>query len=782
MIFVKNNIFHLQTKDTSYIMRVEDTKHLVLEYYGQRISLLENYEALYNKWTCGPGCSVIVDKELSKITNLDILTLEASTTGKGDYNSPSIILNNDDGYVFNFLFEKYVINKNKTISTLNNFPTPHKIDEELIITLVDKASDISIDLHYLVFSDSNIIARNIVIQNHAKKDVHILKAMSYELAINDNDFEVINLYGGWSGETKKEFTDIKHGLLVNDSKTGSSSNRHNPFFMLKNKEATFNNGDVYAFNLIYSGNHYESIEKSNLSQVRIMGGISPFCFDYVLKENENFETPYAVLTYSASGLNGASQNMHKFVNNSIIPSNYANKARPILINNWEATYFKFTQAKLLSIAKKAKECGIELFVLDDGWFKNRNDDKGGLGNYEVNTKKLPSGLNGLAKKLNNLGLDFGLWFEPEMVSKDSDLFIKHPEYAISHPGFSLSEGRNQYCLNLTMKEVQDYIVDNVLATINSANIKYVKWDYNRPISDFYYKDNSGEFFYRYMIGFYNILRRVTEGAPKVLFEGCASGGNRFDLGVLSYFHQNWASDNTDGLERNYIQSGLFLGYPQSCIGAHVSVSPSQSALRNTSIDTRFNVAAFGLLGYELNLNELTSVEIKAVKNQVKFYKEHRELLQYGTLYQFSFMEKSNHSEWMVMNSDHSEAIYGYYNGLQVMNPKTTCVHLSSFKENSLYSFKLRPQEHNLKEFGSMINFVLPIHMDPNGFIMNEVSKHKTMEAEKEDYIVDGAMLNNGAIKLTQEWCGTGFDNTIRFLGDFGSRLYYIKETSKSTKK
>ncbi|MFA6755053.1 MAG: alpha-galactosidase [Bacilli bacterium] len=774
MIFYKNNIFCLSTTNTSYVIRIDETKHVLLEYYGNKINEQVSFEALFNKWSFGVGSSIINDKSLSKSASLDLLTLEVSTPGKGDYNSPSLILKNKNGYVYDFLFEKYEINKNP--KKLMHLPSPFDMDEELVIFLQDKGSKISLELHYVLSLQSDVISRNIVIKNTSKDDVNILKAMSMELTINNNDYEVINLYGGWSGECKKEISPIKHGTLINDSKNGSSSNRHNPFFMVKNKEATLNYGEVLAFNLVYSGNHYESIERNFVDQVRIETGISPYCFDYLLKVGEVFETPFEVMTYSNNGINGASQNMHNFINNHIVNKNFKNIERPILVNNWEATTFDFNENKLLKIAKIASNCGIELFVLDDGWFKGRDNDNAGLGDYEVNKKKLPHGLDGLAKRINKLGMKFGLWFEPEMVNADSDLYRAHPDYIVKHPDFVPSEGRNQFCLDLTKKEVQDYIILNVNNVISSANISYVKWDYNRPISDFYIDNGkSGEFFYRYILGLYRILKEITIKNKDVLFEGCSSGGNRFDLGMLCYFPQTWASDNTDALERNYIQSGLYLGYPLSTIGAHVSDAPSHSVLRNTPFDTRFNVASFGDLGYELDLTDCSPIEIKAIKEQVKFYKEHRKLLQYGNFYQFSFMEKENHSEWMVLSNDKKEAIIGYFNGLQKINPSVTFLTGEDFNDDWTYKITVRHQEHNLKEFGGFINTQTSVHLNPQGLLLNEISKRKTMSGETETYTVSGSMLNSRAIKLKQEWSGTGFDDSVRLLGDFGSRLYYIKK-------
>ena len=773
MILYKNNVFYLETELNSYILRVDETKHIVNEYYGSKVSNNIDPLPIFNKWTYGFGNQVIYDKEINPLKSLDLSTLELSTTGKGDFNEPSLILKNKDGYIFDFLYDSYLIT-NK-ITKLKKLPTPHDGDQELIIFLKDKINNIDIEMHYIVFYKANVIARNIIIKNNSGNDLFLLKCMSSMLVLNNDNYEVLSLYGTWSNECKREYIDVKHTQIIIDSKTGASSNRHNPFFMVKNKEATFNNGNVYAFNLIYSGNHYSSIEENHAKQVRIMSGISPLCFEYKLKSKETFETPFSVSTFSNKGINKASQNMHYFINNHVINGVYKNKIRPILINNWEATGANFNENKILKIAKTAKECGIELFVLDDGWFKGRNGDTGGLGDYEVDKKKLPHSLSGLAKKINKLGLDFGLWFEPEMINENSNLYRNHKDYVLKHPLFKASEGRHQLCLDLTKKEVQDYIIQNVSDVLKSANIKYVKWDYNRSISDFYIGNGlSGNFFYDYIVGFYRILSEITNQNKNVLFEGCSSGGNRFDLGVLSYFQQNWASDNTDAYDRNYIQSGLYLGYPLSTIGAHVSATPSHSSLRITPIETRFNVAAFGVLGYELDLNHLTKLELNYVKEQIKFYKKHRKLFQYGTFYQFSFMEKENHSEWMVLSEDKKEALIGYFNGVSNLMNGVTILKGADFIPEQMYSLEVRRQKHNIKVFGGLINTILPIRLNENGFIVNEISKHKDIEIENEKYLVDGRMLNSNAIKLKQEWNGTGFDDGIRLLGDFGSRIYHIK--------
>jgi alpha-galactosidase len=435
----------------------------------------------------------------------------------------------------------------------------------------------------------------------------------------------------------------------------------------------------------------------------------------------------------------------------------------------------FKEANLKAIIRSAKKLNLEMFVLDDGWFGRRTDDTKGLGDYNVNKKKLSQGLKGIAKYANNNGLQFGLWFEPEMVNEDSLLFEEHPDWAIKADIRDASYGRNQLVLDLSRKEVQDYIIENVNHILDTNNITYVKWDMNRHISDvsstLYH---AGEVPHRYMIGLYRVLKEIIYTHPDVFFEGCASGGNRFDLGMLSYFDQIWTSDDTDAIERISIQSGYGLAYPLRCLSNHVSASPSHSVLRNTPLETRFNVALFGSLGYELDLSTLKGLEKKEIKEQIKFYKEHRKLIKDGTFYQLKDIKEDGYALWLVVAKDKSEAILGYYNGLQKMNPTIDEIKLYGLLEDKYYEFEVRHQEHNLHTFGGLVNQILPFKIDERGFIINTVSKFITLPGEKESYVLSGSALMNGALKLNSQWMGTGFNDSVRVLGDFGSRLYYIK--------
>ncbi len=773
MIYTNNNLFHLSTNETSLIIHVDESNHIVCDYYGFKIPTTNDYRGILEKWPFAYGSSVISNESVTKNTSLDLISLEYSSIGKGDYNEPSIIIKNEDGYVFDFTFDRFVSLKGEI--NLKTLPAPHGECEELVIYLSDKIENIAAELHYFVFEKANIIARNLVIRNRSNKDVSLLKAMSMQLEMINDDYELLNLYGGWACEANKSVQKINPGIYLNDSKTGFSSNRHNPFFVIKNKEATFNSGRVFGFNLIYSGNHYEMVELNTFNKLRIQIGINPYCFEKILGIGKDFVTPIAIMSFSDKGLNGLSQNMHYFVNEHIVPLTFKGKEHPIIINNWESTMFKFNESKIVSLAKEAKKYDIELCVLDDGWFGKRDDDHAGLGDYNVNSKKLPHGLDGLAKKINKLGLKFGLWFEPEMVNVDSDLYRAHPDWAIKCKNRVPSEGRNQLVLDLTREEVQVYILKSLNNILDSANISYIKWDMNRNISDMQdILGRNGEFYHNYMIGLYAILKELNLRHPDLFIEMCASGGNRFDLGMLCYASQIWASDNTDAVQRMKIQSGLYLGYPQSVISCHVCGTTSQSELRVIPLSTRFNVACFGSLGYEFNLKDIIPVEEKVCKSQIKFYKEHRNLFQYGELYQLSDIDNDNKVFWEVISKDREEAVIGYFNILQDINHGTTILKACNFIDDAKYQIDVVQQDLSYKTFGNLVNNVSKVHINENGKLMYFISHHFAMSGEKETYVVSGKMLNSFAVKLMQEWAGCGLSEKVRVLGDFGSRLFYIK--------
>ena len=773
MVKKQENVFLLNTNDLSYVFHADDTGLLIHDYFGKKINLV-NFETkpLSVKPSVAKGTSVIYDEAKNKELSMDNVPLEFSFPHKGDYKSTPVLLKNEKfGYVFDFKYDHAEV---KEPQKLEGLPTPHNANEELVVTLKDEKANVELELHYLVFEEANVICRNVVIKNNAELELSVLKALSYQLDLVNREFELITLSGGWASEMNQQKQQlIVEGKYSVESRTGFSSAKFNPFFMLKEKSANLDSGDVYSFNLIYSGNHLEEIELAHYGLLRVEAGINPFCFEHKLKQGESFVAPYAVLTYSDKGINGARLNMHHFTNNHVIPSQWNNTIRPLVINNWEATYFKFNESKLLSLAKDAKKYGAELFVLDDGWFGARNNDLAGLGDYDVNTSKLPGGLARISKKLHKLGLKFGLWFEPESVNEDSDCHREHPDWAVKCVDRLPSKSRHQLHLDLSKKEVQDYIIESVSKTLESAEIEFVKWDMNRNLSDITFNDyDAGEFYHRYILGLYRIIGELTTRFPNVLFEGCASGGNRFDLGILSYFPQIWASDDTDAHERLTIQSGYYLGYPQSTVSAHVSCSPSHQLLRHTPIDTRFNVAMFGVLGFELLFNELNKFEKKRCLALVDVYKKYRDVFQFGDYYELNGLS-DNFKKWQVLSKDKSRSVVGHFNVLQKTNAQDTFLDAKGLLEDKKYKVDVFPVEHNIHEFGGLINMLTPFHINPNGWFANLLSKKMTIPGEKDSYVVYGSVLNNRGLILNPEWTASGLNDGVRVLEDFGSRIYLI---------
>lgn len=681
----------------------------------------------------------------------------------------------DGTYVCDFVFDHHEIRKGTV--AMSSLPSAYGEENEcetLIITLKDKLFPVELLLYYTVFHETDTITRRVKLINHASEKIVLRKIMSFNLDILGYGYDVITLDGGWIKEANVHRRELGYGVTINDSTTGASSNRHNPGVILAKKGTMEDAGVCFGFNLIYSSNHYTAIERSNHDLIRIMSGINPHNFNWILEPEEEFESPEALMTFSSDGLNGLSNQMHDFVNHHIVRGEFRKKERPVIMNNWEATFFDFNQRKLVNLAKEAKKIGVELFVLDDGWFGERNDDRRGLGDFNVNMKKLPGGLDGLSRKIRELGMDFGIWVEPEMVNEDSDLYRKHPEYAVKVKGREPSLGRNQLVLDLCRKDVQDYIISQVNLLLHSTEISYVKWDMNRHISDMYSEavKHQGMFYHSYILGLYRVLKRITEENPKVLFESCSSGGNRFDLGMLSYMPQVWASDNTDPIERLKIQEGLSYFYPLSTIGAHVSQSPHQQTLRNTPLETRFNVAAFGLLGYELDLNELNLREKDEIKSQIAWYKKNRKLMQYGRFYRFD-KEKINRINFQVTDQNGKESVLGNFQILQEASPSFDVLMFKGLREDEKYEVTTLQQSMDLKYFGHLLKHVLPLKLKAEGHIMNEARKYYRLPNNKETYIAYGDMLGSG-IRINQQYMGTGYQKDTRILKDFGSQLMEVK--------
>lgn len=704
MIKKTDSIFEIQSENTSYIFKVLKTGQLENLYYGKSIRLL-NVKPLEEKRVEEYPNSVIYNKEDNTLY-LENACLEYSGIGKGDYRIPAYEIElPDSSFILDFKYESYEIYGGAEESTDLPFAVGSSNDAETLkITLKDAKEDIYLYLYYTVFYKCDVITRKAKVVNKTEKEIRIKRLMSSCLDLQEEKYSLITFDGAWARELHKNEKSLLPGIYENSSATGASSNRHNPFFMVKKEGAGETFGEVYGFNLIYSGNHFEALEVNPYSKLRILQGINPLNFNFTLNPSEEFMTPEAVMSFSYKGFDGLSTNMHYFIREHIVRGEWKYKERPILLNNWEGTYFNFNEDKLLKLASGAKDLGIELFVLDDGWFSRRNDDKSSLGDWVENKEKLPSGIKGLAEKIKEMGLMFGLWFEPEMISFDSNLYRNHPDFAVKIPGRNPSEGRNQLVLDLTREDVKDYVVESILKVIDSAPIDYVKWDMNRHMSDIYSLKlkNQGEFCHRYILGLYDILRRVCYSHPHILFESCSSGGNRFDLGMLAFMPQVWTSDDTDALERMYIQESASYGYPQSIIGAHVSTVPNHQTARVTPLETRFNVASFGLLGYELDINLLSHEEKDMIKEDIKFYKKYRKTLQFGSFKRLKSIYEGNKAAWMSVNSHKSEAVALDFTKLSVPNPSGDILKLRGIKEEEVYKVLRRDKNEEYEAFGDLL--------------------------------------------------------------------------------
>lgn len=758
----------ISTDKTSLVFYVNEIDKVTMAYYGKRLLHIDECQALIRKYPYNQGSSIDYSSKV-KALSLDHMKLISSTLGKGDFFSPSVSISNKETSIHDFTFASF--EKMNEISVLESLPFPHGIDEEVVIHLIDKATSVKEEIHYLISEKENVIGVYTVLINENSKDLTIEKLSSLQLPLINHDYEVWSSYGCWAGELNIQKQKVTRGKFVIESLCGSSSNRHNPFFLIKNSEANFYYGECYGFNLMYSSNFENSIEMDAFEDIRVQVGISSSGFHKKLKQNESFITPVALMSYSYEGINNLSHQFHDFINEHVIPVQFKNKERPIAYNNWEATGMKFTSSKILSLMKKAKKLGVELFVLDDGWFSTRNDDSHGLGNWEVNEKKLPGGLEKLSKEAEKLEMQFGIWMEPEMVNMDSDIYTEHPEYIIQDKYHQPSLGRNQLCLDLRKKEVQDFVYQSVSQVLKSGNISYLKWDYNRNISD--YDNRDGCFFYDYITGLYSVLKRLVDEFPSVLFENCASGGNRFDLGMLNYFAQSWMSDDTDSYQRSLIQEGGLLGYPLSVISNHVSCKTSNQMLRFTSLDNKFNIACLGVLGYELDLDDLSSLDIQVIQSQIDFYKKHRHVFQFGDVYQDRLYIDSEYKTFEI--TDGSSSLVIQCNKIQKPNPKEAHLTCHGLKEDRMYHYLTRKESIPLKKFGGLINYVTPFHINPEGVFIAMISKKKDMKSEVDEGVVSGSVLSSFGVPLAQEWSGVGYDEKVRLMSDFGTRLYLIEE-------
>lgn len=685
--------FHLYNNNISYIFKVLKDGTLGHLYFGKKIKHRDSFDHFIQ----------ITETEVPVSPNAldykrgfckDILSQEYPTYGNGDYREPAMVILQENGSrITNFTYDSYeIIDGKESLKGLPNTYVEH-LDEAKTLKIYLKDEEIGsiLTLSYTIYKDYDIVCRNAHIKNLSTNKIILERFLSASIDFKESDFDIVHLSGAWSRERHIEITSINQNKFVIDSKRGTSSVNSNPFIALKGKNTTEFSGDVYGFNLVYSGNHIEVVEKNYHNKLRVSIGINPFNFSWILEENEEFQSPEVVMSYSNLGMNNLSMNYHRLYRERLVRGIWRDKPRPILLNNWEATYFDFTEEKIINIAKKAKELGVELFVLDDGWFGTRNNDNNGLGDWWSNLDKIPNGVEGLSKEVEKMGINFGLWFEPEMVNKNSELYKNHPNWILQVPNRPNTPSRNQHTLDLGRQDVRDYLYNKISTILNNSKISYIKWDMNRPMtevwSELLHAKNQGEVFHRYILGLYELLDKLTSSFPHILFESCASGGNRFDPGMLYYMPQAWTSDDTDAIERIKIQYGTSLCYPISSMGAHVSAVPNHQTNRITTLKTRGNVAFFGAFGYELDLNKITDEEKKIVKKQIEFFKENRNLIQFGDFFRLvsPFEKKLNDAAWMVINREKTEAIVAKFKILSVPNGGYEHLKLTGLNNDLLYS-------------------------------------------------------------------------------------------------
>ncbi|WP_026881180.1 alpha-galactosidase [Clostridium akagii] len=657
----REKIIHLQTNKTSYVLQITETGHLAHIYWGRKVDTL-NFN---NKSIIASSSYDILDKEL----NYDVIPQEYPAYGNSDFRNPAFHVQLENGStICDLAYVSHKISKGKP--KLINLPGTYVENEEeadtLEIDLLDKLTGLNVVLSYTIFNELNAITRSVKFINKGKKNLKLLRALSMSMDFDNDNYDMLQLSGAWCREKHIYRRSLVPGSQSIESKRGMSSHGQNPFMALLSKEADETHGEVYGFNLVYSGNFIAEAEVDPNFNTRVNLGINPFDFTWLLEPDEVFQAPEVVMVYSSDGIGEMSRTYHKLYRKRLCRGNFRDKLRPILVNNWEATYFNFNANKIEHIAKVGKELGIELFVLDDGWFGKRDSDNSSLGDWTVDKNKLSNGLEDLVKKINDTGLDFGLWFEPEMVSPDSDLYKKHQDWCIHVDNRLKSQGkyqRNQLVLDLTRKEVCDYIIKAVSDILKSAPISYVKWDMNRGITEMgsacLPAERQRETAHRYMLGLYRVMDEITSIFPNILFESCASGGGRFDGGILYYMPQTWTSDDTDAIERLKIQYGTSIVYPAITMGAHVSTCPNHQVGRMTSLETRGNVAMSGNFGYELDLTKFTELEKEIVKKQVKNYKEIRHITQFGDFYRLISPFESNEAAWIFVTEDKTEAIGTY---------------------------------------------------------------------------------------------------------------------------
>lgn len=686
----KKGLFSLTTKSSLYQMKADEYGVLLHTYYGKKTPIVD-YSYLIDRDDRGFSGNPYRLGE-TRDYSLDVMPQEYACFGGGDFRPSALkVRHNGGGNSMDLRYAGYQLCEGKY--AIPGLPAVYANKKEecetLIIKLKDEKEEISVSLYYGVFEEMDLITRAAVIENTGEELFYLERAMSMELDIPYGDHDWITFYGKHEMERQLSRTALHHGIQSVGSTRGASSHQYNPFVILADKDATEEYGECFGASFLYSGDFLAEAEKDQFNQTRLVMGIHPGNFSWKLNPGESFYTPEAALIYSDCGLGALSRKYHKTYRHNLCRGKYKTARRPVLINNWEGTYFDFTGEKLLKMAKEAADLGIELFVMDDGWFGKRDGDFSGLGDWFVNEKKLGCTLGQLSEQIHKLGMKFGIWFEPECVSEDSDLYREHPDWALCLPGRSPMRGRYQLVLDFSRADVRENIFEQMCRVLDHAQVEYVKWDFNRSISDIYSRllpaDRQGEVAHRYVLGLYELLEKLTSRYPEILFEGCSGGGGRFDAGMLYYTPQIWCSDDTDAIERLEIQYGTSFGYPVSAVGSHVSACPNHQTKRVTPLKTRATVAMSGTFGYELDVENLSEDEKAAIREQIREYKKYYDLIQDGDYYRLTTPDHNNSFMiWEFAEAEGKEALVSVVATRQNPNETACRVCLRGLNEDAFY--------------------------------------------------------------------------------------------------
>ena len=712
----KDRIFTLQTKNTTYQMQVDRYGFLLHLYYGKKTDTCMDYLlTYYDRGFSGNPYDAGEDRTYS----MDTLPQEFPCYGNGDFRSIAFAVENADGSMScDLRYKSHKIFDGKY--NLEGLPAVYASEEEaqtLEILMEDPVTGVKVVLLYGVLPAQDIITRSVSVKNESSGKIYLNKIESASLDFLYGDYELLTFYGRHAMERNVQRVPVVHGTQKIGSVRGTSSHQYNPMMILAEKETTEDKGNCYAMSFVYSGCFQGEVLKDQLNQTRMMLGLQEEAFRYPLETGEMFQAPEVILSYSSEGMNRLSQNLHHCIRQHICRGKYKEEIRPILINSWEAAYFDFTGDTIYELAKAAKEVNIDMLVMDDGWFGKRDDDNSGLGDWFVNEKKLGGTLGNLIKRINDLGVKFGIWIEPEMVSEDSDLYRKHPDWALTVPGRNPVRSRNQLVLDFSRKEVVDEIYDQICKVLDQGNIEYVKWDMNRSLMDVYSSvtRDQGRVLHDYVLGLYDFLERLVQRYPNLLIEGCSGGGGRFDAGMMYYTPQIWCSDNTDAIDRLRIQYGTSFGYPVSVVGSHVSAVPNHQTGRKTPLHTRGVVAMSGTFGYELNLMKLSEEEKQEIREQIAEYKSYAPIIQNGLYYRLSNPTTEEICAWEFVHTDEKEQSKVLLNiVMQVIHGNMTVnyVKLQGLEETAVY----REEKSGKRYTGAALMYCgMPLPIEPGEY-------------------------------------------------------------------